>query len=101
MPVLILLTVLFAAVGVSVFLVLMLMLIIGLNGMSGAAAQPWLIGAALILFVVPNLGAGCLLSLISRKLAGPGWSVLAASGWSALAFIAQLGLAALLWRGLR
>ena len=67
MPVLILLTVLFAAVGVSVFLVLMLMLIIGLNGMSGAAAQPWLIGAALILFVVPNLGAGCLLSLISPE----------------------------------
>ena len=101
MPVLILLTVLFAAVGVFTFLVFMLMLIIGLNGMSGAAAEPWLIGIALFLFVVLNLIAGGLLSLISRKLAGPRWNMLAAAGWSALAFIAQLGLAALLWLGFK
>lgn len=101
MPVLILLTVLFAAVGVFTFLVFMLMLIIGLNGMSGAAAEPWLIGVALFLFVVLNLIAGGVLSLISRKLAGPRWSVPAATGWSALAFVAQLGLAALLWLGFR
>lgn len=101
MPVLILLTVLFAAVGVFTFLVCMLMLIIGLNGMSGAAAEPWLIGIALFLFVVLNLIAGGLLSLISRKLAGPRWGLPAAMGWSALAFVAQLGLAALLWLGFK
>jgi len=101
MPALILLTVLFAAVGVFTFLVFMLMLVIGLNGMTSAAAEPWLIGIALALFAVLNLIGGALVSIISRNLKGPRWSVLAASGWSALAFVAQLGIAALLWLGFR
>ncbi|TDR40763.1 hypothetical protein DFR29_11277 [Tahibacter aquaticus] len=98
MPVLLLLTFLFAAIGVFVFLALMLMLVIGLNGMSSAAAQPWLIGVALTIFVGFNLLAGLLLSVIARRSDLRGWSWLAASCWSALAFLAQLGLAALLWQ---
>jgi hypothetical protein len=98
---LIFLTVLFAAVGVFIFLVFMLMLMIGLNGMSGAAAQPWLIGAALTVFTGFNLVSGLLLSVISRNLSGPRWGVLAGTGWSALAFVVQLGIAAAVWRGMR
>lgn len=98
MPVLLLLTFLFAAIGVFVFLAVMLMLVIGLNGMSSAAAQPWLIGVALTIFIGFNLLAGLLLSVIARRSDVRGWNWPAASAWSALAFVAQLGLAALLWR---
>lgn len=97
MPILLLLTFLFAAVGVFVFLVLMLMLIIGLNGFSSAQAEPWIYGTGLLLFLALNAVSGLLLSLISRRQAVR-WSFLVGSGWSALAFVAQLGMAMLLWQ---
>lgn len=97
MPILLLLTFLFAAVGVFLFLVLMLMLIIGLNGFSSAQAEPWLYGTALFLFLGLNALAGLALSLISRR-QPVRWSWPVASGWSALAFVAQLGLAMVLWQ---
>lgn len=98
MPVLLLLTFLFAAVGVFIFLVLMLMLIIGLNGFTNSAqVEPWLYGTALFLFVALNALSGFLLSLISRR-QPLRWSWLVGSGWSALAFAAQLGLALVMWQ---
>lgn len=98
MPVLLLLTFLFAAVGVFVFLVLMLGLLVGLNGFTNSApVEPVIYGTALFLFVALNAVSGLLLSLISRR-QPVRWSWIVATAWSALAFAAQLGLAMVLWQ---
>jgi hypothetical protein len=98
MPLLILLTVVFAAVGVFLFLVIGLMALLGLNGMSSADAAPWLWGLGLALFFGYNLLAAGLLSFISRRTrAGPRWHFAVAFLAMAVAFVLELGLFVLCW----